>query len=81
MMGRNLDLIGMCGLPTEIEYKGKKYDIEGQLRDYDIDDDGVNPQDGVWCLSLGFEDDAGEEVCLEVTFKCASTVIKIKEDN
>ena len=33
-MGRNVDLIRMCGLPTEIEYRNKKYNIEDQLRDY-----------------------------------------------
>ena len=79
-MGRNVDLIEMCGLPTEIEYKGKKYDIEDQLRDYDIDDEKTNPEDGIWNLTIGFEDENEEEICLEIQFKVSGTIVKIKEE-
>ena len=74
-MGRNVDLIRMCGLPTEIEFKGKKYNIEDQLRDYDIDDDWTNPEDGIWVLTIGDED-----LGVKIKFKCSGEIINIQED-
>lgn len=73
-MGRNVDLVKMCGLPTEIEYKSKKYNVRDQLEDYDIDDEDTNPEEGIWNLTLGLPDDT----CIDVTFKCGGTVQKIE---
>lgn len=68
MMGRNVDLIRMLGLPKKIRLKGKLVDVEQRLRDYDIEDEETNPQDGVWVLWFGGEID-GEEWEQKVKFR------------
>jgi len=75
-MGRNVDLIRMCGLPKEIKMGEKKVDIEQQLRDYDIDDDATNPDDGVWVLSFGGLDD-DEEWEVQVKFKVSGLIMEV----
>lgn len=73
-MGRNVDLIRMVGLPKTVEVKGKTYDVEGALRDYDIDDDHVNPEDGVWVLTFGIESEPDKELCFTVKYKNCKVV-------
>jgi hypothetical protein len=59
-MGNNVDLIKMLGLPKQVEINGTKVDLEKHLRDYDIDDEDTNPEDGVWNLTIcGY--DSGNE--------------------